>query len=301
MVASRATIECFLYMDLSPSSSHEVKSSCYSVWMLANIAKKLGTIAKTACLCSRAQSGSRPHQGRWSWQGGVRVAAALRGPGALPRPGEVAEGLQPPPSRPSGQVQDSGDRRHWVLYHEHRIWPHGQVLLGNAGGLQWPLVAVDSLLQSHGCPRPFQSNPACIFMCVIFIFKLHRGYRYPPLLSLHTKPWFIDLIFKVLFVKLSLSNFCHWITLTNIEIIISTQPLLVWAFHSSLHGHLTVKWPCLSAQPMLWILCVVNRVTNCSSFPGLKRFPRTEDFQSLHQNSPGLTRRVHHLNGKASS
>lgn len=55
MVASRATIECFLYMDLSPSSSHEVKSSCYSVWMLANIAKKLGTIAKTACLCSRAR------------------------------------------------------------------------------------------------------------------------------------------------------------------------------------------------------------------------------------------------------
>ena len=128
MVASRATIECFLYMDLSPSSSHEVKSSCYSVCMLVNIAKKLGTIVKITCFCSRPQSGSRPHQGRWSWQGGVRVAAALRGSGALPRPGEVAEGLQPSPNRPSGQIQDSGDWCHWVLYHEHWIWSHGQVL-----------------------------------------------------------------------------------------------------------------------------------------------------------------------------
>ena len=124
-------------------------------------------------------------------------------------------------------------------------------VMGNAGGLQWPLVALDSLLYSYGCPsRPFQSNPACIFLCMIFIFKLNRGYKYPPFLSLQTKLWFINLIFKVLFVKLSLSNFCHWVTLTNIEIIISTQPLLVWAFHSSVHGHLTVEWLCLSAQSM---------------------------------------------------
>lgn len=53
IVASRATIECFLFMDLSPSSSHEVKSSCYSVFMLVNMAEKLVTIVKASCFSSR--------------------------------------------------------------------------------------------------------------------------------------------------------------------------------------------------------------------------------------------------------
>lgn len=56
-VAGRA-IECFLYMDftniLSPSSSCEVKSGCYSVFTLVNTVKKLVTIVKATCLCSLA-------------------------------------------------------------------------------------------------------------------------------------------------------------------------------------------------------------------------------------------------------
>lgn len=131
---------------------------------------------------------------------------------------------------------------------------------------------------SHtGVLLALQSNPACLFLCMIFILKLRRGYKYPPLLSPHWL-WFIDLIFKVLFVKLSLSNFCHWVTLTNIEIIISTQPLLVWAFHSSVHGHLTVEWPVCQHNPcsryFVWLIgwLIVPVFLGLRGFLGLRTF-----------------------------
>ncbi|XP_074400228.1 ATP synthase subunit s, mitochondrial isoform X2 [Zonotrichia albicollis] len=94
----------------------QVRIAC---WLLARGHSVSASPSKAVTLESKG--GPRAHPRGGPGPGGLGVAAALRGPRALPGLAQVAAGLQRAAQRAPGQVQDRGHQRHRLLHHAPRI------------------------------------------------------------------------------------------------------------------------------------------------------------------------------------